>query len=114
MSAEGLFVGLPGEFAPPEKTASRIAALDTVAEREALWLRIPEGWRPMIGVMARVAIATRIADHMPELEQRRAAVEQVPEIWRAEVRGLVLSYWKTRHLRAEYLAERTVKRRHDG
>ena len=108
--AAGLFVGLPEEFSPPEMTADRIAALDVRAEREALWIRIPPNWQPIIGHFACMAIAVRIADGMPEIEDRRAALAEVPEIWRDQVQAFVKSFWITREIRAKYREERAARR----
>ena len=108
--AAGLFVGLPGEFSPPEMTADRIATFSTRAEREALWIRLPPNWQPMIGHFACMAIAVHIADDLPEIDDRRAALAEVPEIWLAKVQALVKSFWVTREIRAKYRAERAAKR----
>ncbi len=91
---------LPAEFSPPEKAAERIAELNSLAEREAYWLRIPECWRPMIGGLAVHAMARRIYE-MPLKFDRQNAIASVPELWRSQVKALVLSFWATRHLRAE-------------
>lgn len=106
------FAGLPEEFSPPEKTADRIAALSTIAEREALWLRIPEQWRPMIGELAMHMMACRIAD-MPQKFDRQNALASVPEIWRTLVKALVVSFWKTREIRAQHQAELAARRVRD-
>ena len=108
--AAGLFVGLPEEFSPPEMTADRIATLGTRAEREALWVRIPPNWQPIIAHFACVAIAVRIADDMPEIEDRRAALAEVPEFWLTQVQAFVKSFWITRDIRAKYREERAAKR----
>lgn len=91
---------LPAEFSPPDVTAERIAALNTIAEREALWVRIPAEWQPMTGVLTVHAIARRIYA-IPARADRQAAIDAVPGIWRSEVKKLVVSFWNTRHLRAE-------------
>lgn len=82
---EGLFIGLPAEFSPPEKAADHIVALRTAAEREAYWLRIPEQWRPFIGDFARLFLGIHIGG-LQTLEARRQALEEVPLMWREEVR----------------------------
>lgn len=89
---------LQAEFSPPEKAAEHIARLNTIAEREAYWVRIPECWHAMIGVLAIGAIARRISD-MPQKFDRQNAIASVPEIWREQVKALVISFWQTRHLR---------------
>ena len=106
----GLFVGLPEEFSPPEVTADRIAALRTRAEREALWIRIPPNWQPIIGHFACRAIALAISDDIPELEDRRAAMTEVPEFWLPEVQAFVKSFWATKTIRDKYRAERAARR----
>jgi hypothetical protein len=109
----GRFIGLPEEFSPPDRAAERIADLPTLAEREAFWLRIPEGWRPMIGHFAVRAIACRI-EEMPEKHRRQDALASVPEMWREEVKAFVLTLWKTREIRAQHraeLAERDARRK---
>lgn len=104
-----VFAGLPEEFSPPERTAERIAHLNTVAEREALWLRIPQGSRPMVGHFAVRAIACRIVE-MPEKLDRQNAIWSVPEMWREEVKRFVLTLWSTREIRARYQAELAARR----
>ena len=102
------FTGLPAEFASPDRAAEHIADLKTIAEREAYWLRIPEGWRKMIGHFAVIAMACRIAE-MPQKVDRQNALASVPEIWREEVKTHVLRLWQTKDVRAKYqreLAER--------
>jgi hypothetical protein len=110
LRAAGLFVGLPEEFSPPEATAERIAALGSRAEREALWIRIPSNWQPIVGHFACRAIALEIADEMPEIEDRRAALSEVPEIWLTQVQAFVKSFWSTRDIRARYREERAARR----
>jgi hypothetical protein len=102
-------VALPEEFSPPEKAADRIADLRTLAEREAYWLRIPECWRPMIGILAVYAIASRIVG-MREKFDRQNAIASVPEIWREQVKALVLAWWATREIRAAHQAELAARR----
>ena len=109
MSRASFFAGLPAEFDPPEKAARHIAALKTIAEREACWLRIPEGWRPMIGHFVEITIAFDIVE-MPEKVARQNALASVPEVWREEVKWHVVRLWHTKDLRAEYQAELAVKR----
>jgi len=104
---------LPAEFSPPEKAAERIAALNTVAEREALWLRMPEDWRPMIEILAVHAMASRIAD-MPQKFDRQNAIASVPELWREQVKALVISFWQTRESRAQYQAELRARRERES
>lgn len=113
MNRDALFAGLPAEFAPPEKAADRIVELKTAAEREAYWLRLPELWRApngMIAVFARTFLASAIADGELSLEQRRAAIAEVPVMWRDEVVALVKALWETRHIRAEHRAEQEAAR----
>lgn len=102
-------IGLPEEFSPPEKAAERIAELNTIAEREALWLRLPEPWRPMIEIFTVQAIACRIAE-MPEKFDRQNAIASVPEMWREQVKAKVISFWITREIRATYRAEQAARR----
>lgn len=101
---------LPAEFCPPERAAERIAALNTIAEREALWLRIPEPWRKFIGDFVPMAIASRIVE-MPTKLERQNALASVPDMWRDHVRGLVVSLWQTKTIREEYQAELAARRR---
>ena len=109
MGFGSIFAGLPEEFSPPEAAAERIADLRTVAEREAYWLRIPQGWRTMIGHFAVIAIASRIVE-MPEKADRQNAIYSVPEIWREQVKRFVLTMWATREIRAEHRAEQAARR----
>lgn len=99
-----LFLGLPAEFISPDAAAAHIAALKTRAEREAYWLRIPEGWRPMIGDFARLFIGHAITQ-LPALADRRAALDEVPDIWREEVEWHVKRLWSSKDLRAMTDAE---------
>jgi len=101
------FVGLPKEFCPPEKAAEHIAYLNTIAEREACWARIPANWHAMIGILVIHAIGRRIAD-MPQKFDRQNAIASVPELWRAPVKALVLSFWQTRHLRQSAISSSEV------
>jgi hypothetical protein len=97
------YAGLPADLAPPLKTAEAIAALDRLAEREALFARIPPdppgrpGWQAWIRTYAVLAIAKRIVD-TPGLERRREMMPEVPEGWRAEVTQHVLRLWRWRAL----------------
>jgi len=91
---------LPEEFCPPEKAAECIAALSSIAEREAYYVRIPRPWQPMIGDLVVPAIARRICG-MRDKFDRQNAIASVPELWREQVKQLVMSWWATRHLRAE-------------
>lgn len=114
MIREDLFIGLPAEFSPPEAAAEHIVSLGTAAEREAYWLRLPERWRGQSGfvaVFARRFLAEKIADGGLTLEQRRAAIQEVPAMWRDEVSALVKSFWATREIRAEHRVEQAARRR---
>ncbi len=111
MRYSDLWVGLPEEFAPPEKAAEHIAALNTCAEREAYFIRIPKGgWQKMIGHFAVNAIAARIVE-MPEKVQRQDALAAVPDFWREDVKKMVLSLWQTKEAREAWKAERDAKKR---
>jgi hypothetical protein len=99
-----LFFGLPTEFISPDAAAAHIAELKTRAEREAYWLRIPEGWRPMVGDFARLFIGHAISE-LPALAERRAALEEVPGIWREEVEWHIKRLYNTKDLRAMSDAE---------
>jgi hypothetical protein len=92
------FIGLPAEFSPPEAAAQHLASLRTRAEREAYWLRLPEGWRYFIGYVAALTIGHEIVG-LPTLEQRREALEHVPGVMRAEVEWRVMHLWRTKELR---------------
>jgi hypothetical protein len=98
MKSGGIFLGLPAEFTPPERAAERLAKLVTRAEREAYWLRIPEGWRYFIGYVAALAIGHDIVA-LATLEARREALEQVPPILREQVEWRVMHLWRTKELR---------------
>lgn len=100
---------LPAEFSPPDRAAERIVALPTRAEREAFWLRVPEAWRPSIGRLAALHLGMAISE-MPELERRRQALGEVPEIWLEDVRWHVRRLYNTREIRAEFNAERDQDR----
>lgn len=99
--SSNIFAGLPSEFSPPEKTAMHIATLNTIAEREAYWLRLPQQWRgPFVGHLVELAIARRICD-MPEKIQRQNALASVPDLWRENVRWQVVRMWRHRELLAQ-------------
>lgn len=100
---------LPAEFAPPDSAAAVIASLRTRAEREAYWLRIPEIWRKAVGEHAKLFIAIDIAA-LHELEARRAALDEVPEIWLDDVRWHTRYLFASREVRAEFMAEQAAKR----
>jgi hypothetical protein len=95
---------LAEEFAPPDKAGAIIARLATRAEREAYWLRIPEGWRAAVAIHAQMAIGHLISE-LPTLDARRAALDEVPGIWRAEVEWHVRRLYNSRELRAMTDAE---------
>lgn len=105
----GLFIGLPAEFSPPEKAADHIVALRTRAEREAYFLRIPEAWRPFIGDFARLFLGMHIGE-LPTLEERRAALAEVPELWLEEVRWHV-TYVHRLSRDPDYVADRAARLR---
>lgn len=107
----GVFAGLPREFGSPDRAAKMIAALNSVAEREALWLRIPEAWRPVIGHFTELAIAARIVE-MPSKMERQNALGSVPDLWRENVKQQVLRMWKRRV--ALESGEATYYREHDA
>ena len=93
-------VDFPAEFASPDKAAERIAALNTIAEREALYLRLPADWQPMVSDYVVPAISRRIYA-MPRKLDRQNAIHSVPDLWREQVKKMVMSFWETRHLRPE-------------
>jgi hypothetical protein len=106
----GRFINLPEEFCPPERAARHIADLNTLAEREAYWVRIPRGgWQAIIGHFAVLFIAARIVD-MPEKVARQNALASVPDFWRDDVKAHVLRLWQTKELREQYLADQAAKR----
>lgn len=98
ISSEGLFIGLPAEFSPPEAAAGRLAKLATRAEREAYWLRIPEPWRFMIGNFAALFIGLDIVE-LQGLDERRKAIEEVPGVLRADVEWRVRHLWGSKEIR---------------
>lgn len=100
---------LPAEFAPPDKAAEAIVALRTRAEREAYWLLLPQKWRPVIGEHVKVLLGLAISE-LPELEARRAALAEVPEIWLEDVKWQTRRLFATRDARAEYRAEQAGER----
>jgi hypothetical protein len=105
------FLGLPDEFAPPDRAAAEIAAMPGLLDRLKYFERIPAGaWRDWIAHEARIAIALRIVDGGMPIGDRRAAIEQVPEIWRDQVRAYVLSFWETRHIRAKHRQKLAAQR----
>ena len=110
MREHAIYVGLPEEFSPPDRAAHRIAMLDTREARQALFARMPEGaWQRWIAHEARIAIALRIVE-LPEIEGRRAALEQVPPEWLDMVGAYAKSFWKTRDIRAAWRRLREAKR----
>ena len=102
--SEGLFIGLPAEFSPPERAAERLAGLATRADREAYWLRIPEPWRYFIGYVAALAIGLDIVE-LETLDERRQAMAEVPEVLRAEVEWRVRHLWGSKEIREMSAAE---------
>jgi len=89
------YLGLPDDLAPPRAVARRIAALDTRAEREALFARVPQEWQPWVAYSAILAIAERILAE-PELVRRGAIFDATPEPWRGTVRSRVTGAWFAR------------------
>jgi len=100
---------LPPEFAPPDVAADAIVSLCTRAKREAYWLLLPEKWRPAIGEHAKVLLGLSISE-LPELEARRAALAEIPEIWLDDVKWQTRRLFATRDVRAEYRAEQAAAR----
>lgn len=100
---------LPAEFAPPDKAADAIVALHTRAEREAYWLLVPEKWRPAVGELTKVLLGQAISE-LPDLDARRAALLDVPEIWLEDVKWQTRRLFATRDLRAEYRAQQAADR----
>lgn len=109
LSRVGLFKGLPVEFSPPEKAAQHVADLNTLAEREAYFVRIPAPWQKFIGELVPLMIAQRIVE-IPEKARRQDALASVPEIWRKLVKQMVMSLWETREIRAQHQAELAERR----
>lgn len=91
----GMYAALPAEFCPPRAAAARIAALDSLDERERCFARVPEWWQPVIGHNARLQIALRIV-RTEGKDARLAQLAATPEAWRAEVRAHVLRLWEWR------------------
>jgi hypothetical protein len=92
-----LFHGLPAEFCPPEAAAAQIAALKTKAEREAYWLRLP-AWRQYIAYVVALEIGRAIVE-LHTLEERRAALLEVPDMWREQVEWRVRHLWNSKAVR---------------
>jgi hypothetical protein len=93
------YAGLPADLAPPAKTAQAIAALSSLAEREALFARVPPQWQAWIAHLAVTALAVRVVD-TPGLAHRRAAMTEVPPGWRDDVAAHVRRLWAVAQLRA--------------
>ncbi len=109
--AGSVYAGLPVEFSSPNDAATRIARLGTAAERLAFLDRIPAGgWRWWVAHEAKRDIAIAIADEIPDKEARQAALAEVPAEWLDDVRALVLVFWRTRIIRAEYREEQASAR----
>jgi hypothetical protein len=93
--AENLYAGLPAEFRSPHRAAQRLAALDTLAGREAYFGRIPRGWQAQVRFHAIVDIAARIVA-TPGLPARERALLEVPAAWVPEVKAHVRRLWPRR------------------
>lgn len=95
---EGRWRGLPAEFGRPDQVAERIAELPTLAERQALMVRIPKAYHGMVQHFAEVSIAERIAA-LPTKAERVAAFDEVPVSWRSMVHLHTFRLWKVRKLK---------------
>jgi hypothetical protein len=101
MTGESIYAGLPAEFRSPHWAAQRIAALDTLAGREAYFGRIPPGWQAQVLFHAIIDIAARIVA-APGLPARERALLEVPAAWVPEVKAHVRRLWPRREeLRTE-------------
>lgn len=107
----GLYVGLPGEFASPTEAGARLAAIGNLAERQDfLDQRIPAAWRGWVIDEAAIFLACAMVDGGMTIEERRAAIAEVPRAWRELVEGHVRRLWRTREIRAAYRAQIASKR----
>jgi predicted proteasome-type protease len=94
MSKNGsIYLGLPRQFQSPQRAALRLSELQTLAQREAYFARIPPQWQNWIRHQAVIQIAGEIVA-LATVEERRKALLETPETWREEIKAHVLRLWQ--------------------